>query len=94
MGGWGFVWRGFSVQMILLEHRLREEEAGLGVSSGRGGETAPGFGLVQYLKNLLFHTEVLQVSRGPKRPGIEAHAMLKLHMWNKMRANSPRQSLR
>lgn len=80
----------FSVQMILLEHRLREEEAGLGVSSGRGGEATPGFGLVQYLK-YLFHTEVLQVSR---RPGIEAHAMLKLHMWNKMRANSPKQSLR
>lgn len=32
----------FRVQMIFLEHRLleeEEEEAGLGVSSGRGGET-------------------------------------------------------
>lgn len=62
----------FSVQMILLEHQLREEEeeVGLGVSSGRGGETAPGFGLVQYLKYLFFPTEVLEVFRGPRRSGM------------------------
>lgn len=31
--------------------------------------------MVQYLKYLLFHTEVLRVSRGPTRSGVEAHAM-------------------
>lgn len=67
----------FSAQMILLEHRLREEKAGVGVSSGReGGGTGHqdlAWYRVQNLKHLLFHTEVLGFSRGPGGSGIQAH---------------------
>lgn len=79
--------------MILLEHRLREEEAGLGVSSGPGGETLHQDSVWFNILNISFFT--LKFLRFPGDPEMQVHAVEEyLHVWNKMRANSPKQSLR